>query len=670
MILVSLFTLPLQDPVLVFAVILLVILFSPLLFSRMGIPGILGLILSGVLLGPHGLGILERDESVVLFSTIGLLYIMFLAGLEMDMDDFRENKNKSIVFGILTFIIPLILGWLGAHYVLGYSPLSSFLLASMFSTHTLVAYPIISRLGITQNKTVTLILGGTILTDAAVLIILAVVTNLQKPDVSPLFWVQFVASLAAFVFVVLWGVPRLSRWFFRTLEGEGNSQYLFVLAVVFLSGFLAHVAGAEPIIGAFLAGLALNQLIPKASPLMHRTEFVGNTLFIPFFLISVGMLVDVRVLLEGPEALFVAAVIIVISFLGKWIAAFFTQKIYHLGTSERNLIWGMSSAHAAATIAVVLIGYNIKLLDERALNGTIILILVSCLVSSIVAEKAGRQIALAEAEKVPESTEAEERILIPVDNMDHLKRLLDFSLLIKNPQSNEPLLPLVVVADHHAPEDKIKLHQKKVTGVISEVTDQHELMRPVYRVDLNVSNGIIRAVRELQITEIVMAWNGKMSGQERFLGSILNRVVNHTSVQTLFCKFCYPLNTMQTIIVVVPRNSEREAGFPFWVNTIMQLAKGAGARIRILGAAGTLQTLETFVKNQDRYTVDISYELHESWDNFQSLAKQVTKNDLFTVVLGRPHTISYRPEFNIIPRYLSRFFVDVSYVLLYPAQQG
>ncbi|MDB5263404.1 MAG: hypothetical protein JWQ14_2687 [Adhaeribacter sp.] len=669
MIFLSLFSLPVQDPVLVFAIILLVILFSPLLFNRLGIPGILGLILSGVLLGPHDLGVLERDESVILFSTIGLLYIMFLAGLEMDMDDFKENKNKSIVFGVLTFIVPLILGWLGSYYVLGYPPLSSFLLASMFSTHTLVAYPIIGRLGITQHKTVTLILGGTILTDSAVLIILAVITNLQKPDLSPLFWVQFVASLGLFLFLILWGVPRLSRWFFRIFEADSNSQYLFVLAVVFLAGFLAHVAGAEPIIGAFLAGLALNQLIPKASPLMHRTEFVGNTLFIPFFLISVGMLVDVRVLLEGPEALFVAAVIIVISFLGKWIAAFLTQKIYRLSSSERNLIWGMSSAHAAATIAVVLIGYNIKLLDERALNGTIILILVSCLVSSIVAEKAGRQLALAEADKVPESTEAEERILIAVDNLEHLKRLLDFSMLIKNPRSDEPLLPLVVVSDHHAPENQIKLHQKKVTGVIAEVTEQSEQIRPVYRVDLNVGNGIIRAVRELRITEIVMAWNGKISARERFLGSILNRVVNHAAVQTLFCKFCYPLNTMKTIIVVAPRNSEREAGFPYWVNTILQLAKGAGASIRVLGDLHTLQTLEAYVKNQDRYTVAISYELFENWDNFTSLATQMTKNDLLTVVLGRPHTVSYRPEFNIIPRYLSRYFEEVSYVLLYPEQK-
>lgn len=670
MIFISLFSLPVQDPVLVFAVILLVILISPIIFNRFRIPGILGLILSGVVLGPHGLGVLERDESVVLFSTIGLLYIMFLAGLEMDMDDFRKNKNKSIVFGALTFIVPLILGWLGSYYVLGYSPLSSFLLASMFSTHTLIAYPIISRLGISQNKVITLILGGTIITDAAVLIILAVITNMQKPDVAPMYWVQFVASLAAFVFVMLWGVPRLSRWFFRTLEGEGNSQYLFVLAVVFLSGFFAHLAGAEPIIGAFLAGLALNQLIPRSSALMHRTEFVGNTLFIPFFLISVGMLVDVRVLLKGPQALFVSAVIIVISYLGKWIASFLTQKIYKLDSNERNLIWGMSSAHAAATIAVVLIGYNIKLLDENALNGTIILILVSCLVSSIIAEKAGRKIAVAEAEKVPDATEAEERILIPISGTDHANRLLDFAMLIKNPKSHEPLLPLMVVPEHQAPEDKIKLHKKQLATVINEATDEHEAMRPVYRVDLNVGNGILRAVRELQATEIVMAWNGKLSTRERFMGSIIDRVVKHTAVQTLFCKFCYPLNVLETIVAVVPRNSHREAGFPLWVNTILQLAKGAGARIRLFGAAHTLKVLKAFVNGQDRYTVDITYELFEDWDDFLWLTKHVTKNDLLTVVLGRPHTVSYSPEFARVPRHLSRHFKDVSYVVLYPEQKG
>ncbi len=669
MLILSIFSLPLQDPVLVFAVILLVILFSPMVFDRFGIPGILGLILSGVLLGPHGLGVLERDESVVLFSTIGLLYIMFLAGLEMDMDDFRKNRNKSIVFGTLTFVIPLILGFLGSYYVLGYSPVSSFLLASMFSTHTLVAYPIIGRLGITQNRTVTLILGGTIITDAAVLIILAIITNLQKPDVTSMFWVQFVLSLAAFVFFMLWGVPRISRWFFKYLEGEGNSQFLFILAVVFISGFLAHAAGAEPIIGAFLAGLALNQLIPKTSPLMHRTEFVGNTLFIPFFLISVGMLVDVRVLLKGPEALFVAGVIIIISYLGKWLAAFLTQKIYKLDSSERNLIWGMSSAHAAATIAVVLIGYNIKLLDENALNGTIILILVSCLVSSIIAEKAGRKIAIAEEEKVPETTEAEERILIPISDTENINRLLEFALLIKNPKSNEPLLPLLVVPEHQAQDTKIALHQKKMVGVVSEATDELEQLRPVYRVDVNVANGILRAVSELRITEIVMPWNGKITTRDRYLGSIIDRVVRNTEVQTLFCKFCNPLNVLQTIVAVVPKNSEREAGFPLWVNTVMQLAKGAGAKIRIMGSARTLEKMEAFITSQDRYTVDVSYELFEDWDDFLTLTKQVTENDLLTVVLGRPHTISYHHDFARVPRHLSRNFQNTSFVILYPEQK-
>ncbi|MBF9252559.1 cation:proton antiporter [Pontibacter sp. 172403-2] len=672
MLILSLFSLPFQDPVLVFAVILLVILFSPMIFDRFRIPGILGLILSGVLLGPHGFGVLERDESVVLFSTIGLLYIMFLAGLEMDMDDFRKNRNRSIVFGVLTFIIPLILGYFGTHYILGYSPVSSFLLASMFSTHTLIAYPIIGRLGITQNRTVTLILGGTILTDAAVLIILAVITNLQKPDVSALFWVQFVASLAAFVFFMLWGVPRIGRWFFKYLEGAGNSQFLFILAVVFISGFLAHAAGAEPIIGAFLAGLALNQLIPKTSPLMHRTEFVGNTLFIPFFLISVGMLVDVRVLLKGPQALFVAAVIILISYAGKWLAAFLTQKIYKLEPSERNLIWGMSSSHAAATIAVVLIGYNIKLLDENALNGTIILILVSCLVSSIIAEKAGRKIAIAEEEKIPETTEAEERILLPIAGTeeDDINRLVDFALLIKNPKSAEPLLPLLVVSEHQAPENQIKLHQKKMVGVASEATEEVEQLRPVYRVDVSVSNGILRAVSEMRITEIVMPWNGKLTARDRYLGGIIDRVVKNTEVQTLFCKFRNPLNILETIVAVVPRNTEREAGFPLWVNTIMQLAKGAGAKIRILGSARTLEKMEVYVTNQDRYTVAITYELFEDWDDFLTLTKQVTPNDLLTVVLGRPHTISYRHDFAKVPRHLSRHFKDISFVILYPEQKA
>ena len=288
------FELPLKSPVLVFSLILLIILLSPILMRKLNIPGIIGLIISGVIVGPHGLNLLAKNSAIELFSTIGLLYIMFIAGLELDLNEFKANKNKSLLFGFFTFTIPLAIGFPVVYYFLDYNFNASFLTASMFATHTLVAYPIVSRLGVSKNQAVAITVGGTILTDTAVLIILAVVMENSKGSLNQEFWIRLAISLAIFSVIMFLLIPRIAKWFFRKLESEKHSHYIFVLSVVFFAAFLAELAGIEAIIGAFVAGLALNKLIPHSSALMNRIEFIGNSLFIPFFLISVGMLVDIR----------------------------------------------------------------------------------------------------------------------------------------------------------------------------------------------------------------------------------------------------------------------------------------------------------------------------------------------------------------------------------------
>ena len=343
------FELPLTNPVLIFSLILFIILLSPILLKRLSIPGIIGLIISGVIIGPYGLGILEHNSAINLFSTIGLLYIMFIAGLELDLNDFNSNRNKSLLFGFFTFVIPISIGFPVCYYLLGYNFNASFLTASMFATHTLVAYPIVSKLGIAKNQAVAITVGGTILTDTGVLIILAVIMGNHEGSLNQEFWIRLGVSLTAFSLIMFLIIPRIAKWFFRVLESEKHSHYIFVLSVVFFAAFLAEVAGVEPIIGAFVAGLALNKLIPHSSALMNRIEFIGNSLFIPFFLISVGMLVDVRVILSGPTALIVAGTLSVVALAGKWLAAFFTQKVFKYSKAQRQLIFGLSSAHAAAT---------------------------------------------------------------------------------------------------------------------------------------------------------------------------------------------------------------------------------------------------------------------------------------------------------------------------------
>ena len=277
------FELPLGNPVLIFSLILFIILFSPILLRKLNIPGIIGLIISGVIIGPAGLNILEKNSAVDLFSTIGLLYIMFIAGLELDMNEFKVHRNKSLLFGFFTFIFPLSIGFPVCYYFLGYDFDASFLTASMFATHTLVTYPIVSKLGISKNQAVAVTVGGTILTDTAVLIILAIIMGKSQGKLNQEFWIKLGVSLtifSAFMFLV---IPRIAKWFFSKLESEKHSHYIFVLSVVFLAAFLAEVAGVEPIIGAFVAGLALNKLIPHSSALMNRIEFIGNSLVYSFF---------------------------------------------------------------------------------------------------------------------------------------------------------------------------------------------------------------------------------------------------------------------------------------------------------------------------------------------------------------------------------------------------
>ncbi|MDD4848796.1 MAG: cation:proton antiporter, partial [Bacteroidales bacterium] len=385
------FQLPLTNPVLIFSLMLFIILLSPIILRKFKIPSIIGLIIAGILIGPHGFGLLQNNSSIELFSTIGLLYIMFLAGLDLDMNGFKTTRNKSVVFGLLTFLFPLIIGFPICTFILKYDFSTSLLISSMFSTHTLVSYPIVSKFGVAKNQAVAVTVGGTILTDTLVLLILAIILDGNDGSLDVSFFIRMGVSLLIFSLIMFLIVPKIAKWFFQKLESEKHSHYIFVLSVMFFAAFLAEIAGMESIIGAFVAGLVLNRFIPHSSSLMNRIDFIGNALFIPFFLISVGMLVDLHVLIQGPRSIVVAVVLSLSAFAGKWIAAFFTQLVFRFSHVQRRLIFGLSSAHAAATLAIILAGFHVGIINNNVLNGTIILILITCVVSSLVTERAARK---------------------------------------------------------------------------------------------------------------------------------------------------------------------------------------------------------------------------------------------------------------------------------------
>lgn len=445
-------SLPIEDPVLKFLLVLIIILAAPLLLNKIKVPHLLGLIIAGAIIGPNGFNVLSRDSSIVVTGTTGLLYIMFLAGLEIDMGDFKKNKWKSLTFGIYTFTVPFILGYLGGYYILHFSMLTSILFASLFSSHTLIAYPLVSKLGIAKNKAVNITVGGTMITDILALLVLAVIVGMSQGDVGTEFWIRLSVSFIVFALIVLIVFPIIGRWFFKKVDDK-ISQYIFVLVMIYLAAMLAELAGVEAIIGAFFAGLALNRLIPHTSSLMNRVEFVGNAIFIPFFLISVGMLIDFKVFFKSWETLEVAGIMLVASIGGKYLSAVATQKTFRLTKEEGKLIFGLSSASAAATLASVMVGYNIilsetetgepvRLLNEHVLNGSILLILISCTISSFISMASAQKIAESDNEDTVSGTShEEENILLAINHEETVERMVNLGILIKAHSNTEDLLP-------------------------------------------------------------------------------------------------------------------------------------------------------------------------------------------------------------------------------------
>jgi Kef-type K+ transport system membrane component KefB len=670
------FTLPLKNPVIVFSLVLFIILFAPILLNKIKVPHIIGLILAGVIIGPYGANLLLRDSSIVLFGTVGLLYIMFLAGLEIDLTEFKKNKYKILVFGLTTFIFPLVSGALASYYLLGFSKLSSILLASMFSTHTLISYPIASRYGITRNRAVTLTIGGTMITDILALLILAAVAGMSKGEVTSSFWVKLGVSSVVFVCIVFFVFPLIIRWFFKRFE-DSVSQYIFVLAIVFLASFLAEVAGIEAIIGAFFSGLVLNRFIPHTSPLMNRIDFVGNALFIPFFLISVGMLVDVTVLVKGFGALKVAGVIVVVAVATKFLAAWITQKLFKFSRDEGRMIFGLSTSHAAATLAIILVGYNIiigetpagepvRLLNEDVLNGTILLILVSCAISSFVVEKASRNLALSEEEQAPEVKNADEKILISLAYPETTSELVDIGLMLAPKKTDVPVHALHIISDESSDSRSYAAGKKMMEQAVKRAAATEKLLIPLTRFDANISNGIIYTVKEQKISDLLIGLH-RAHKEDDFFGPITEKILKRVQETVFIYKSVQPVNTLKRMIVAVPPRAELEPGFSHWANKLTTIAHQAGLTMQFHAAPPTIKELKGLNQANLRPVKTVFYPF-SNWEDFLILGRELRANDLFVIISSRKAHISYNAQMEKLPHYLSNYFEENSFILLYPKQ--
>ena len=665
------FELPLSNPIPIFSLVLFIILLTPILLRKLNIPGIIGLIIAGVIIGPYGINVLEKNSAVDLFSTIGLLYIMFIAGLELDLNEFKSNKNKSLLFGFFTFIIPLGIGFPVCYYLFGYDFDASFLTASMFATHTLVSYPIISKFGITKNQAVAVTVGGTILTDTAVLIILAVIIGKSQGNLNTDFWIQLGVSFAIFSAIMLLIVPRIAKWFFRKLESEKHSHYIFVLSIVFFAAFLAEIAGFEPIIGAFVAGLALNKLIPASSALMNRIEFIGNSLFIPFFLISVGMLVDVRVIFSGPTALIIAGTLSIIALSSKWIAAWFTQLIFRYSKAQRQLIFGLSGSSAAATLAVILVGFKAGILDENILNGTIILILITCVVASFATEKAAKMIVIEtendENGDMLKPTVHNEHILLPIANVLNIEKLLEFSIFIKDKKSANPVSILSVVSNNEEAELNILKARNKLEEFVKQGSASETNVNIITTIDHNPASGIARISREIMADIIILGWPQRSGFIEKIVGEKVENILNNTDKTTFVCHIEKPLVLHKRIVIVAPPLTEHENGFELWVHKISKLALELSIPI-LLYCNKTSEKAIRKVFRKAKLKPSIEVPPFTDWEDFLILSRHIHIDDLFVLVSARKGATSYISSLESLPTKLEKYFATNSRFIIYPQQ--
>ena len=675
---------PITNPTLIFFVVLCIILFAPIIMGKLRIPHIIGMVLAGVLVGKYGLNILERDNSFELFGRVGLCYIMFLAGLEMDTEGIKRNSSRFLIFGTLTCFVPLIMTYFMAMWLLDYNSPSSFLLGCIMASNTLIAYPIITRYGLQRNSSVSLSVGSSMISLFMALVMLAGLTashsnlNIQHSTLSLLlFWLWFLLKIALFCAGSFLLIPRVTRFFLRRYS-DAVMQFIFVLSVMFLSAALTEAIGLEAIFGAFFSGLILNRYIPHVSPLMNRIEFIGNALFIPYFLIGVGMLINVRTLFEGTHMLWIVGLIAFFGTFGKAVAAYLSSLLFKLPKAEGNMMFGLTSAHAAGAIAMIMVGMRIEvasgqyLVTDDMLNGVVIMILVTCIVSTMMTEHAAQQIILRDnGQRTTDNTTSQtpEKILLCVKYPEIAPQLLELAIMMRNTKLNNELVALNVVYD----DQNSSNHRKQGLQLLEQLQQQASAsdVRMVTQVRLatNIANGIKHAFRETGASDIIMGMHVHTDNNPKFWGEFIQSLYNGLNRQIVLTRFVQPLNTLRRIQVCVPSRAEFEPGFQRWLERLCRMSGNLDCRIQFHGRHESLILIREYVNNRHP-NVRGEYTYMAHWNELPKLAENIREDHMFVVVTARRGTISYKNAMDRLPNELMQHFSGKNLMIIFPDQYG
>ena len=680
---------PITDPTLIFFVVLLIILFAPIVMSKLRIPHIIGMVLAGMVMGQFGLNILERDNSFELFGRVGLYYIMFLAGLEMDMESVKRNTRRFVIFGLLTCFVPLGLTFVMARTLLHYSTIASFLLGCIMASNTLIAYPIIGRYGLQRHSSVALSVGSSMISLFLALIMIAALTaslNSQSSSLPPSTLIPlFLLKLAAYIAASIYFIPKLTRYFLRRYS-DAVMQYIFVMAIMFLSAAISEFVGLEGIVGAFLSGLILNRYIPHVSPLMNRIEFIGNALFIPYFLIGVGMLINFRTLAEGPHVLWVVFLIAFVGTFGKAVAAYFSALIFRLRKFDGHMMFGLTSAHAAGAIAMVMIGMKVEvapgqfLVSDDMLNGVVMMILVTCIISTLMTEHAAQQTVLSLSPSRSLASQpvrgghegnhnSEGGLLLCVKYPEIAPQLLDLAILLRNPRRNLGLVALNVVYDNQYSSSARDAGLRLLEQLQRQAAASEVQMQTQVRLATNIANGIKHAFREFNCSEIIMGMHVHTEHNPKFWGEFIQSLYNGLNRQIILTRFVQPLSTLRRIQVAVPSRAEFEPGFHRWLERLCRLAGQLDCRIQFHGRQESLVLITQYIRNEHP-SVRAEYTSMGHWNELPRLAANIAEDHLFVVVTARKGTISYKNALERLPDELQRHFSGKNLLIIFPDQYG
>ena len=667
--------LPITDPTLIFFVVLCIILLAPIIMGKLRIPHIVGMVLAGMLIGKYGLNILERDSSFELFGEVGLYYIMFLAGLEIDMNGLKNNSWKVVGFGLLTFAVPFILVFLSCLYMLHYSAVASLLLGSVLGSNTLIAYPIVCKYGLQKHNSVTLCVGASMISVTFALVVLAAIVGTYNNGTGIGFWLLFILKFATYIGAAVYCIPRITRWFLRRYS-DAVMQYIFIMGILFLSAAITDMLGMEGVFGAFFAGLMLNRYIPHVSPLMNRIEFIGNALFIPYFLIGVGMLINVRVLFEGWSTAFITFCLVFFGTVGKALAAYAIAFFHRLPKVHGHMMFGLTAAHAAGSIAIVMVGIRLKvaegtyLLNDDMLNGVVMMILFTCIIGSMVTEKASRDIVLNDIPtSANDSNGDDEKILIPVKYPETAETLVNMAILMRNPKLNRGLVGLNVVYD-----DENRLQgQEKGKSLLEKLANMaiaaDVRMLTQVRIATNIANGIKHAFKEFNASEIIMGLHNHKNVSKRFWGEFIQSLFNGLNRQIVIVQCNQPLNTIRRIHVAVPSRAEFEPGFCRWMERVARMAGNLDCKIEFHGQQGSLSLIRDYIQNRHP-NLRAEYTLMAHWIELPALAASIREDHMFVVVTARKGTVSYKLALEQLPEELTRHFSGKSLMIIYPDQYG